>query len=207
MVGPRPDATAAPRFEPGPPGPGSSKASGAHIGTPRTRLVKPTQVGVDHRRGIGVRTGHLVNARPASPLGDHRLRRACPVRAKTGKGGGRAAAVPPLAAARRRPDLWRSPVIAGPRRSTNFGAEQHNNGQGSRGMSKMDEISSLVQPLCIGPRCLDDLRSLGKSMQALDRPPELEVGLREHGGRAVVLRSTLMPAQSRLRRLPAAGAR
>jgi hypothetical protein len=70
MVGPRPDATAAPRFEPGPPGPGSSEASGAHIGTPRTGrggLVKPTQVGVDHRRGIGVRTGALTPQVPTFP--------------------------------------------------------------------------------------------------------------------------------------------
>jgi hypothetical protein len=41
-------------------------------------------------------------------------------------------------------------------------------------MSKMDEISSLVRPLSV-LGCLDDRRNLGKSIQALNRPPKLEL--------------------------------
>jgi hypothetical protein len=39
------------------------------------------------------------------------------------------------------------------------------------------EASSGLRVSVLG--CLDDLRSLGQSIQALDRPPKLEVDLRE----------------------------
>ena len=92
MVGPRPAATAAPRFEPGPPGPGffgGVRCSYRHA----SHWARPPRQ-ADPGRGIGVRTGHLVNARLRVHWEITGFDALAPLAPETGKGGGRAAAVP-----------------------------------------------------------------------------------------------------------------